>query len=538
MGIFTNSPLAKYVKSVKEAPKGIYNHQLMLTVIMYALAGMPKGWDEGTTASVTQLKSFQRHFGVTPKNHPEQISNIVSFVNLTAGIGALLSFFLNDRLGRIWSYRLYMAIYALGNIIETFSYGSLPALYVGRLVAGAGIGSLTVVGPMAIVEIAPTTTRGLMTLWFNVCMLSSQMIGIFIVFGCNVHVNPTSRLQYQIPFFVQCFVPAIGVVMSFFLHESPRWLCLRGRTDEALRTLTILRGLPSDHAYLLAEWDMMSTQVAREQSEFGDMSSGSIIRETFCVRSNLRRVQLTIVAYILAQFSGANSVTNYLPEIFGIIGVRSTNVKVYASGLYALAKLVCCLAASLFFVDALGRRKSLFVGITVQMLCHSYLAGYLNFFVRNEDSVTTGASDMAIGVIYIHAFGWAVGLYTLPYLFGAELWPNRIRSFGGALSQGFHWLFYFGITKATPALLNAMNQWGAFVFFVAWCVVALIYSYIMVPETAGRALENMDALFEGPWWAMRKAAKVSGNLGDEENGKGEKGEEMRIEIEGGKKGGV
>lgn len=304
-----------------------------------------------------------------------------------------------------------MTIYAAGNLIETFSYGSLPALYVGRLVAGAGIGALTVVGPMAIVEIAPAMTRGLMTLWFNVCMLSSQMIGIFVVFGCNVHIDPSKNLQYQIPFFVQCFVPAIGVFMSFFLHESPRWLCLRGRSEEALKTLTTIRGLKSDHPFLVTEWEMMSTQVAREQAEFGDAGYLSIIRETFCVRSNLRRVQLTVVAYILAQFSGANSVTNYLPEVFGIIGVKSTNVKVYASGLYALAKLVCCIAASLVFVDVLGRRKSMFIGVTIQALCHSYLAGYLFWFVRDEAGMPKGASDMAIGVIYIHALGWAVGMF-------------------------------------------------------------------------------------------------------------------------------
>lgn len=328
-----------------------------------------------------------------------------------------------------------MVIYAAGNLIETFSHGSLPVLYVGRLVAGAGIGALTVVGPMSIVEIAPATTRGLMTLWFNMCMLSSQMLGIFVVFGCNLHIHASKRLQYQVPFFVQCFVPAIGVAMSFFLQESPRWLCLKGRNVEALKTLTILRGLPSDHPYLTTEWGLISGQVARETAEFGGLGYLSIIRETFCVRSNLRRVQLTVVAYILAQFSGANSITNYLPEIFGIIGVKSTNVKVYASGLYALAKLVCCIAASLFFVDVLGRRKSLFSGITIQMLCHSYLAGYLAFFVKKGGRVGEGPSQMAIGVIYIHALGWAIGLYTLPYLFGAELWPNRIRSFGGALSQ-------------------------------------------------------------------------------------------------------
>jgi hypothetical protein len=64
-----------------------------------------------------------------------------------------------------------------------------------------------------------------------------------------------------------------------------------------------------------------------------------------------------------------------------------------------------------------------------------------------------------------------------------------------------------------------MNQWGAFVFFVAWCIIALIYAYIMVPETAGRALENMDALFENPWYMMRKVAVAAPNSKlDEESG--------------------
>ena len=81
------------------------------------------------------------------------------------------------------------------------------------------------------------------------------------------------------------------------------------------------------------------------------------------------------------------------------------------------------------------------------MVCHAYLAGYLKTYTSNKAAVSKSASDAAIAIIYVHALGWAIGLYTLPYLFGAELWPNRIRSFGGALSQCFHWMFYFAITK-------------------------------------------------------------------------------------------
>lgn len=176
-----------------------------------------------------------------------------------------------------------MAIYIAGGIIETFSYGSLPALYVGRLVADDDIGALTVVGPMAIVEIAPAMTRRLMTLWFNICMLSSQMVRMFVTFGCNSHIPASTNLQYQIPFFVQCFVPTIGIVMSFFLHESPRWLSLRGRIEDVLKTLTTLGGVRSDDPLLTNEWEMTTTQLAREQSEFGNTGYGSVIRKTFCV---------------------------------------------------------------------------------------------------------------------------------------------------------------------------------------------------------------------------------------------------------------
>jgi hypothetical protein len=50
----------------------------------------------------------------------------------------------------------------------------------------------------------------------------------------------------------------------------------------------------------------------------------------------------------------------------------------------------------------------------------------------------------------------------LPYLFGAELWPNNIRSFGAALSQMFHWLFYFAVNKGVPSMLSSMDNWGTF----------------------------------------------------------------------------
>lgn len=90
------------------------------------------------------------------------------------------------------------------------------------------------------------------------------------------------------------------------------------------------------------------------------------------------------------------------------------------------------------------------------------------------------------------------GLLTLPYVLGSELWPNRIRSTAAAIGQTFHWLFHFSMTYAVPSLLARTNNWGGFVFFAVWCLVALLYVYLFMPEVAGLSVEEIEHVFSGP----------------------------------------
>ncbi|KAK0387044.1 hypothetical protein NLU13_5357 [Sarocladium strictum] len=407
-----------------------------------------------------------------------------------------------------------MFIWIVGQLIATFA-PNLNALYAARIVSGLGIGPLTVVGTMSIVEIAPTAMRGLLASWFSVVMLLSLFVSTFTVYGVYTTMEP-SRLQYQVVWFSPCVYILLCILLSFFLCESPRWLFLVNRDEEGIATIVALRGLPETHPVVAAEIQTIRDSIAEEKGEFDDggrgIAIGSILREAFTVPANLRRIQQSLISYGLAQLSGANSVTSYLVPILTLMGVGgNTSRNLFLSGMYSMAKFFFCLIASFFFIDALGRRKSLFVGITTQMLSDLYLGIYIKY--KQQGTVPHDASQAAIAAIFIHGFGYAVGLLILPYVFGGELWPNRLRSFGSALSQCFHWLFYYGINFAMPSILANMHNWGAFIFFAGWCFIALLYVFFMVPEIAGLSMEEMDEIFKGSWFnAWRSKPKKQEEL--------------------------
>lgn len=128
------------------------------------------------------LPAFQKHFGIDSGTDAKAIRNFVSLVGVGDFIGAALSFFINDRVGRLWSYRIYILVWMLGQFLAIFA-PNLAALYAARIICGLGIGALLVTCPVSIVEIAPAEIRGLLTSWFTVAMgLALWQVSSLILF--------------------------------------------------------------------------------------------------------------------------------------------------------------------------------------------------------------------------------------------------------------------------------------------------------------------------------------------------------------------
>jgi MFS family permease len=186
------------------------------------MCGVPQTWDQGTAATVPSLPGFQAHFGLD--SDADQVSTFVSIIYIGYAVGTAASFLLNNRIGRLWSYRVYVAIYIVGQLIAVFA-NNLAALYAARIITGIGIGSVTVIGPIALVEISPAEIRGILTSWYPVAVSGTLMVAPFCVYGIMLHI-PTSRLQYQIAWFAPCIYMALCIVASFSLLSLRAGCCL------------------------------------------------------------------------------------------------------------------------------------------------------------------------------------------------------------------------------------------------------------------------------------------------------------------------
>ncbi|PWN46661.1 general substrate transporter, partial [Violaceomyces palustris] len=171
--------------------------------------------------------------------------------------------------------------------------------------------------------------------------------------------------------------------------------------------------------------------------------------------------------------------------------------------IFGVVKLVASLVCMIFLIDVIGRRRSVLLGISLQTLAALYLTIYLAILNPSEEGKDLSggerrASIGAVAMIFLSGVAWALGFNAIQYLVGTEIFPIRVRATATSLIMAVHFSQQYGSSRALQPMLKAMDRWGLFALWTSVGVVAAIYILLLVPETAGRSLEEMEELFETP----------------------------------------
>lgn len=277
-----------------------------------AFAGMLFGYDSGYISSVLAMATFKKDYGhAVPvgADHPTsynystwQHSLIVSILSAGTFFGALLSGALADWIGRRTTIIAGCGVFVVGVVIQ-MSVISIPALVVGRLVAGFGVGFVSAINILYMSEVAPRKVRGAIVSCYQFAITIGIMLASCV---CYATQSRKDTGAFRIPIAVQFLWAVILATGLFLLPESPRYYVKKGRLDLAIEALSRVRGQPQESEWLQDELAEIQANFEYEQ-QVGEVSwlgcfTGGIQNRN----SNIRKVFIGTMLQMFQQFTGIN----------------------------------------------------------------------------------------------------------------------------------------------------------------------------------------------------------------------------------------
>ncbi len=483
----------------------------LVSIVMVAVCGgLLFGYDTAVISGAE--KGLQAFFlGAKDFVYTDVIHGITSSSALLGCIiGSALSGFCASRLGRknsLFVAGILFLLSALGSYAPEFlffekghpDFNLLLMFNFYRVLGGVGVGLASAVCPMYIAEVSPAEIRGTLVSWNQFAIIFGQLVVYFVNFMIlGEHTNPviekaaenlwvvlptsdpwTISTGWRYMFGSEAFVAAAFTVLVLFVPESPRYLALKGDDKKAFSVLERINGTVKARSILD---EIKNTVTVKSERLF---SFGVMV------------IFVGIMLSVFQQAVGINAVLYYAPRIFESMNMGNPMVQTVIMG---VINIVFTLVA-VFTVEKLGRKPLLIWG-SIGMA-----AGALGVAMSNLVAVPPIVPVVSI-MVYSASFMFSWG--PICWVLIAEIFPNTIRSAAVAIAVAFQWIFNFIVSSTFVPMYNMelggmgvkFGHMFAYALYGVICVVAAIFVYKLVPETKGKTLEDMTAL-----WRSRSGKK-------------------------------
>ena len=355
-------------------------------------------------------------------------------------------------------------------------FGTLPvfSFIIYRIIGGIGIGLASILAPIYIAEISPAAIRGKLVSWNQFAIVTGMVIIYFVNYLIARSGNDawltTSGWRWM--FFSGVIPSIIFLLLLLLIPETPRFLMIKGREEEALRTIIKISGSGS------------AAQIREEIKETLHEKNAPWLSFGFMI------IFLGIVLSVLQQFVGINVVLYYAGNIFRNMGA-STDTSLLQTIIVGAINMLFTIIA-VFTVDRFGRKPLMITGALIMALS-MFSLGFAFFFKQ------TGFFALFFMLLYIAGFAMSWGPVTWVIL--SEIFPNSIR---GAMSVPVAALWIanlivswtFPILNDNSWLTEKFNHGFSYWIYAIMCLVAAVFVYKFIPETKGKSLEEIEKLWK------------------------------------------
>lgn len=434
---------------------------LYLYTFVAALGGFLFGFD--TAVINGAIPFFTEHFGLTDAMKGWAVSSAL----IGCVIGALAVGKPGDYFGR----RLVLRVLALLFLVTAIGTGlawNFSSFIVFRVIGGLAIGGASVLSPLYIAEIAPAAHRGRLTVTFQLAIVT----GILVAFFSDYLLLNTGVNNWRWMFLSGAVPALVFFILLFRVSQSPRWLMMKGRINEARQVLQEVNPGSDIEQMLIEIRDSVNTEVLGK--------SVYLFKKPY-----LKLVMIGIAVGMFNQFTGINIVMYYTTDIFRAANF-STDSAILQTVIIGFTNLIFTLVA-MRLIDRIGRKRMLLIGSL----------GMTVFLTLFALAFITDAFGDLMPVILLVGF---VGFFSssqgaVIWVLLSEMFPNSIRARGASIGSFSHWFFNATMAFLFPFVAGLFpNTTGIgyiFLFYAAATLFSFFFFRKTLQETKGKTLEEM-----------------------------------------------
>ena len=389
-------------------------------------------------------------------------------------IGCFVAGRLTDRYGRKRLLVLVAMLFALTSIATALA-GNFTVFIAARFLGGLAVGGVSLLSPMYVAEVAPPSLRGRMGTLYQLSIIT----GVIVSYGINYLLRNTGANNWRWMFLTGIVPSALFLLLIALAPETPRFLAIAGKEQEALAVLERISGKASTRS----EFALITANVHK----------GPAIENGFHRPGVRRALAASVGLAILVQFSGINTIMDYAPAIFQLAGWKVDGA-LASTFIVGLTEFVFTLV-SLGIIDRYGRKPLYIVGsmgmtVTLVLLVIASLQGHFH-----------GDFILVVILAYLAFFASCVGpvFWTLV----PEIFPNDVRGAAMIVPVLIQWVANAVVVLFFPYAFHVIGKALTFAFLAAMAFIQGIFTLIYIPETKNKRLEEIES-----HWAASKEAMV------------------------------
>jgi len=467
------------------------NTSLMIGLTFVAtLGGLLFGYD---TAVISGAVSSIDAYFIDPLKLPELARGSLSAWTINSALlgcilGALVAGWISTVMGRKGGLMLAGLLFLLGSLgsawpelgfgqIGQMGPKALNQFVIYRVLGGVGVGVASMLSPLYIAEISPSAIRGRLVSFNQLAIVGGILLVYFVNYfvaaqGDDAWIKATGW-RYMLA--SEAIPAAILIVLLLFVPDTPRWLVLRGRSNEALDGLRKVMG-ESDARGILSEIQASLAEKSGKLLSFG-----------------LPVIVIGVLISAFQQLVGINAVLYYAPLMFSNMGA-STDTALLQTVVVGGANVIFTVVA-IVTVDKWGRKPLLVTGAVIMAVAMIALGCLFNAHV-------VGMAALVAVVVYIAGFALSWG--PVAWVMLSEMFPNAIKGKAMGLAVAAQWITNWLVSSSFKVIdgnsvLNGMFNHGfAYWIYGGFSVLAALFVIRYVPETKGRSLEAIQELWSKP----------------------------------------